>query len=70
MLKDAGSDPLELGDEVTLNVDQMEGMDGATAMIDSAEQTTVYVLDFTPTTGGEEIINHKWVTEEELSPAE
>lgn len=69
-LEDAGSDPLEPGDEVTLKADHMEGMDGATAMIDSAEQTTVYMLDFTPTTGGEEIKNHKWVTEEELSPAE
>ena len=45
-------------------------MDGVTAKIDSAEQTTVYMVDFTPTTGGEEVKNHKWVTESELSPAE
>ncbi|MGV2448111.1 UNVERIFIED_CONTAM: DUF1541 domain-containing protein, partial [Bacillus sp. ATCC 13368] len=31
---------------------------------------TVYMVDFTPTSGGEEVKNHKWVTESELSPAE
>jgi hypothetical protein len=43
-------------------------MKGATAEIDSAEKTTVYMVDFTPTTGGEEVKNHQWVTESELSP--
>ena len=55
------------GDEATLAADHMEGMDGATATIDSAEDTTVYMVDFTPTTGGEPVTNHKWVTEEELT---
>lgn len=66
-LEDAGEAPLEPGTEVTVNADHMEGMDGATAEIDSAEETTVYMVDFTPTTGGEEVKNHKWVTESELS---
>ncbi len=48
----------------------MDGMKGATATIDSAEKTTVYMVDFVPTTGGEEIKNHKWVTESELSPVD
>jgi len=69
-LKDAGEAPLEPGTEVTINANHMEGMDGATAEIDSAEKTTVYMVNFTPTTGGEEVKNHKWVTESELSPAE
>jgi len=69
-LKDAGEAPLEPGTEVTINANHMEGMDGATAEIDSAEETTVYMVNFTPTTGGEEVKNHKWVTESELSPAE
>jgi len=46
----------------------MKGMKGAIAVIDSAEQTTVYMVDYTPTTGGEKVTNHKWVTESELSP--
>ncbi|MFB1100477.1 YdhK family protein [Terribacillus sp. JSM ZJ617] len=69
-VEDASSEPLEPGTEVTLNAEHMEGMDGAKATIESAEQTTVYMLDYTPTTGGEEVKNHKWVTEEELSSAE
>jgi len=30
----------------------------------------VYMVDFTLTTNGEEVKNHKWVTEDELSPVE
>ncbi|MFF2498411.1 DUF1541 domain-containing protein [Peribacillus sp. NPDC058075] len=67
-VKDAGDEPLEPGAEVTVEAAHMKGMDGATAKIDSAEATTVYVVDYTPTTGGEEVKNHKWVTESELSP--
>ncbi len=65
-LKDATSIPLEAGDEAAFTADHMEGMDGATATIDSAEQTTVYMVDFT-TTDGQKVTNHKWLTESELS---
>ena len=41
-------------------------MGGTTATIDSVEETTVYMVDFT-LESGEEVTNHKWVTEEELS---
>ncbi|MBM7692456.1 hypothetical protein JOC77_001886 [Peribacillus deserti] len=66
-LKDAGDTPLKPGDKAELNADHMEGMKGAEATIDTAKQTTVYMVDFTPTTCGEPVKNHKWVTEEELS---
>jgi Protein of unknown function (DUF1541) len=66
-LKDPGDQPFKEGTEVTLNADHMKGMKGAKATIDSAEQTTVYMVDYTPTTGGEKVTNHKWVTESELS---
>lgn len=66
-IKDAGEEPLEPGTEVTIEAEHMTGMEGATAEIDSAEQTTVYMIDYTPTTGGEVVKNHKWVTESELS---
>ncbi|OXS77815.1 YdhK family protein [Domibacillus enclensis] len=69
-LQDAGEAPLESGTEVTVNADHMEGMEGATAEIDSAEETTIYMVDYTPTTGGEKVINHQWVTESELSPVQ
>lgn len=66
-LENPGSEPLEPGDEVILEADHMQGMDGVTAIIDSAEETTVYMIDFNTTTGGDKVTNHKWVTEEELS---
>lgn len=68
-IKDARDEPLEHGTEVTVDAAHMKGMDGAKAKIDSAEATTVYVVDYIPTTDGEEVKNHKWVTESELSPA-
>src|SRR5690625_4299937 len=69
-IEEAGDEPFEPGNEVTLNADHMEVMDGATAVIDSAEETTVYMVDFVATDSGEEVKNHKWVTESELSPVE
>ncbi|WP_040980513.1 MULTISPECIES: YdhK family protein [Oceanobacillus] len=69
-LENPSETPLEPGDEAVINADHMEGMDGATAEIDSAEETTVYMVDFVLTTSGEEVTNHKWVTEDELSPVE
>ncbi|WP_050183918.1 YdhK family protein [Domibacillus robiginosus] len=68
-LENAGEEPLEPGAEVTLNADHMEGMDGATAVIESAVDTTVYMVDFITTTG-EKVENHKWLVESELSPVE
>ena len=67
-IKDAGEEMLETGTKVTVEANHMVGMDGAAAEIDSSEQTTVYMVDYTPTTGGKTVINHKWVTESELSP--
>ncbi|MFC7365996.1 MULTISPECIES: YdhK family protein [Bhargavaea] len=66
-LENPGEAPLEPGTEVTLLADHMPGMKGATATVDSAEQTTVYMVDFIPSDSNEEVKNHKWVTEEELS---
>lgn len=66
-IKDASDKPYEPGDKVVVEADHMEGMKGATAVVDSAEQTTVYMVDYTPTTGGAKVTNHKWVTESELS---
>lgn len=68
-LLDAGDEPLKPGDEVTINTDHMEGMKGAKAVIDSAAEMTVYMVDFMPTDGSEKVTNHQWVTEDELSPA-
>jgi len=69
-IENAEEETYEPGDEVVLEADHMEGMEGATATIDSAEDTTVYMVSYTDTETGEEVEYHKWVTEEELSPVE
>lgn len=69
-LEEPGEEPLQPGDTAVMNTDHMEGMMGTEAEIDSAEDTTVYMITFTPTDGGEEVSNHKWVTEDELSDVE
>ena len=69
-LEEAGDAPLTEGTEVTLAADHMEGMDGAEATVDTAEQTTVYMLDFTTVNGDQEVTDHKWVTENELRSPE
>lgn len=66
-LKDAGDKVLDPGSEAIIEADHMKGMKGATGVIDSSKQTTVYMIDYTPTTGGERVTNHKWVTDGELS---
>lgn len=47
------------GTEVALEAGHMEGMMGATSTIDDAQTTTVYMVDYEPTDGGEMIRNHK-----------
>lgn len=69
-LENAEEQPYEQGDEIVLEADHMEGMKGATATIDSSEDTTVYMVSYTDTETGEEVKYHKWVTENELSPVE
>jgi hypothetical protein len=66
-IKDSGDKVLEKGTEVSIEADHMKGMNGAKAEIESAEKTTVYMIDYTPTNGGERVTNHKWVVESELS---
>ncbi|MDI3236125.1 YdhK family protein [Exiguobacterium antarcticum] len=63
---DAKSTPYSVGDEVKVSADHMKGMQEATATIDSAKETTVYMIDF-ESTSGKQVTNHKWVTEDELT---
>ncbi|MFC0187653.1 YdhK family protein [Fictibacillus aquaticus] len=66
-IKDAGNESLKPGTVVKLNADHMKGMKGAKAVVDWAEQTTVYLVDYTPATSGKKVTNHKWLTENELT---
>lgn len=64
------NEPLETGEEATIEAYHMPGMEGQTATVDEVEDTTVYMVDYLPTDGGEAIQNHKWLVEDEIEPAE
>ncbi|WP_029276595.1 YdhK family protein [Carnobacterium jeotgali] len=66
-IEEAQDEVIANGNEVTLKADHMEGMDDAPATIEASETTTIYMIDYEPTTGGDTVKNHKWVTEKELS---
>lgn len=67
-IADAGTAPLADGSEVTLTADHMPGMQGATATVDSSTDGTVYVVDVDA--DGMKMTSHKWVVENEISPAQ
>src|SRR5699024_5030981 len=56
-IKNAEEQPYEQGAEVELNADHMEGMNGATAKVDSVEDTTVYMVSYTDTETDEKVKN-------------
>ena len=66
-LKEAKNPTYPVGSQANIQVDHMPGMKGAKATIVGAYDTTVYAVSYTPTTGGQPVKNHKWVTESELS---
>jgi len=55
-----------VGTQVTLTTDHMEGMRDAPATVVGAYKTVAYAVNYTPTDGGPEVTNHKWVVQEEL----
>lgn len=68
-IEKAASPKYPVGTEVTLTADHMEGMDGAKATIVGAFDTYTYAVNFTPTTGGAPVKDHKWVVQEEIKDA-
>lgn len=57
------------GSTVVLTADHMEGMQGAKATVVGAYATTAYAVTYTPTTGGDPVVDHKWVVQEEIQGA-
>lgn len=55
-----------MGTEVILTADHTPGMDGATATISGAFDTTTYSVSYTPAEGGAPVTDHRWVVHEEL----
>ncbi len=65
-IEEAEDPTYPVGTEVILIADHMPGMDGATATISGAFDTTTYSVSYTPTDGGEPVTDHRWVVHEEL----
>lgn len=66
---DASDPEFPVGTEVTLMADHMPGMEGAPATIVGAYDTYAYAVDYTPTTGGDPVTDHRWVVQEDLENA-
>lgn len=58
-----------VGSTVTMTADHMPGMDGARATVVGAYRTYTYEVDYTPTTGGAPVKDHKWVVQQEIRDA-
>ena len=65
-IAEAGDPAFPVGTDVILSADHMPGMDGAAATVSGAFDTTTYSVSYTPTDGGEPVVDHKWVVHEEL----
>ena len=68
-IEKAASPKYPVGTQVILTADHMMGMDGAKATIVGAYDTYTYAVNFTPTTGGDPVKDHKWVVQEEIEDA-
>ncbi|MEX3610900.1 YdhK family protein [Rothia sp. LK2588] len=66
-LKDAGKNPLKVGDKAVIEAEHMPGMKGGEATIAEVTDQTVYMVDYEA--DGMTMTNHKWVTEDEVAPA-
>lgn len=64
---EAAADPTyPIDSTAVLTADHMPGMAGSEATITGAFDTTAYTVSYTPTDGGEPVVDHKWVVHEEL----
>ncbi|GAB3580849.1 YdhK family protein [Calidifontibacter terrae] len=58
-----------VGSKVVLTAAHMPGMKGARATVVGAYTTITYAVDYTPTTGGAMVKDHKWVVAQEIAGA-
>ncbi|WP_406605733.1 YdhK family protein [Corynebacterium kroppenstedtii] len=66
-IKDAGTERIPDGTEVTIEADHMKGMKGAKGKIVSSTDQTVYMVNYEA--DGMKVTNHEWVVEDEIKPA-
>ncbi|MEJ6399876.1 YdhK family protein [Nicoliella lavandulae] len=57
------------GAKVMIKANHMSGMKGAMATVVGAYNTDLYTIDYTPTNGGKEVKNHKYLVAPEIKTA-
>ena len=62
----AESPKFPVGSQARMTADHMDGMEGATATISGAFKTFTYSVNHDPVDGGERVVDHRWVVQEEL----
>ncbi|MBB3116299.1 YdhK family protein [Corynebacterium bovis] len=65
-IRPAASPRYPVGSKVTLTAEHMEGMAESEATVVGAFDTTTYAVNYTPVGGGDPVVDHKWVVQEEL----
>lgn len=55
------------GSTVKVLANHMPGMEGAVGTVKHAYNCNTYMIDYQPTDGSAEVLNHRWVTEDELT---
>lgn len=63
-----GEKKLDVGSKVIIETNREEGMLGAEGVIDTVEETVVYMVDYIDKEG-QLVKNYQWLKESELSPA-
>lgn len=58
-----------IGEEVVLKANHMSGMEGMTATVSGAYDTTAYAVSYISTNDQTKVKNHKWVIQEEIQNA-
>ncbi|WP_246815866.1 YdhK family protein [Corynebacterium sp. HMSC28B08] len=66
-MKEATDPQFHVGQAVTLKAEHMSDMNGAKATIVGAYKTHTYAVNYTPVGGGDRVMGHKWVVQEELA---
>ncbi|NNG20015.1 YdhK family protein [Naumannella sp. ID2617S] len=68
-IEKATSPKYPAGTTVRITADHMPGMNGAKGRVVGAYRTFTYAVDYTPTTGGPPVKDHKWVVQQEIRDA-
>lgn len=65
-IKEATNPLFPIGSKVIVKADHMPNMNGIEAKIVGAFKTYTYSVNYTPTNGDKDVLDHKWIVHEEV----